>query len=535
MEMNRMLGKAFTEDEVRIAMKQMYPLKAPGPDGMPPLFYQHFWLNIGEVVTKTILDFLNNGLSPPNFNETHIVLIPKINEPKRLSEYRPISLCNVVFRITSKVIANRLKKILPSIISDTQSTFVHGRLITDNILVAFKAMHHINQKRSGKKGEMALKLDMSKAYDRVEWVCLEKIMEKLGFEDKWRKLIMQCVTSVSYSIRINGKPRGHIVPTRGIRQGDPLSPYLFLLYAEGLSVLIQKSVENGELEGVFVCRDDSIIFGKASIEECDTLQRILAIYENASGQQLNRVKTSLFFSSNTSREIQEEIKNRFGAQVIRQHEKYLGLPSLVGRNKRNSFNAIKEKLSKKLAGWKEKLLSKAGKEVLIKAVAQAIPTYTMSCFKIPDSLCNELTSMIRNFWWGQKHDERKMAWLSWDKLCAPKEAGGMGFRQIKQFNLTLLAKQGWWLQTMQDSLLYRLFKARYFPHTEFCKLQSVIIPLMHGGVLLAANTWLSKELVGMWAMGILFRSGAINGCQLLPHTRWCLLGNFCMLTHGSVS
>ena len=227
---------------------------------------------------------------------------------------------------------------------------------------------------------------------------------------------MQCVTSVSYSIRINGKPRGQIVPTKGIRQGDPLSHYLFLLCAEVLSALIQKSVENGELEGISVCRgsptlshlffaDDSIILGKAYIEECTTLQRILAVYENASSQQLNRAKTSLFFSSNTSKEIQEEIKNRFGAQVIRQHEKYLGLPSLVGRNKRISFNTIKEKLSKKLAGWKEKLLSKAGKEVLIKVVAQVIPTYAMSCFKIPDSLCNELTSLIHNFWWGQKHEE----------------------------------------------------------------------------------------------------------------------------------
>ena len=139
----------------------------------------------------------------------------------------------------------------------------------------------------------------------------------------------------------------------------------------------------------------------------------------------------------------------------------------MGRKNRISFNAIKEKLSKKLARWKEKLLSKAGKEVLIKAIAQAIPTYAMSCFKILDSLCDELTSMIRNFWWGQKHDERKMAWLSWDKLCAPKQVGGMGFRQIKQFNLALLAKQGWRLQTMRNSLLYRLFKARYFPNSEF--------------------------------------------------------------------
>ena len=378
--MNQMLDKAFTTSEVQMALKQRHPLKAPGPDGMPPLFYQKFWPIVGDVVTKTILDFLNHGLHPPNFNETHIVLIPKVKEPKRVTDFRPISLCNVVFRITSKVIANRLKKILPSIISDTQSAFVHGRLITDNVLVAFEAMHHINGRKGGKKGEMALKLDMSKAYDRVEWLCLEKIMAKLGFGEKWRKLIMKCVTSVSYSVKINGKPRGKIIPSRGIRQGDPLSLYLFLLCAEGLSALIKKLVDMGEMKGVIVCRgaphlshlffaDDSIIFCKATIEECNALQRILGVYEQASGQQLNRTKTALFFSKNTPEEIKEEIKNRFGAQVIRQHEKYLGLPSLVGKNKRNTFNDIKEKLSKKLAGWKEKLLSKAGKEVLIKAVA----------------------------------------------------------------------------------------------------------------------------------------------------------------------
>ena len=124
---------------------------------------------------------------------------------------------------------------------------------------------------------------------------------------------------------------------------------------------------------------------------------------------MNRAKTSLSFSQNTRDEVKEEIKTRFGAQIIRQHEKYLGLPSLVGRNRRNSFNEIKEKLAKKLAGWKEKLLSKARKEVLIKAIAQAISTYSMSCFKIHDSLCDELTSMVKNFWWGKKQDERKMA------------------------------------------------------------------------------------------------------------------------------
>ena len=211
------VAQTFTGEEVRLALKQMYPLKAPGPDGMSPFFFQHFWSTSGAVVTNTVLNFLNFGISPPNFNDTNIVLIPKVKETKLVTDYRPINLCNVVYKMASKAIANRLKKILPSIISDTQSAFVHGRLITDNVLVAFEIMHHISQRNGGKIGEMALKLDMSKAYDRVEWSCLDKIMEKLGFVEHWRWLIMRCMSTISYAININGRPRGHIIRTRGIR------------------------------------------------------------------------------------------------------------------------------------------------------------------------------------------------------------------------------------------------------------------------------------------------------------------------------
>ena len=233
----------------------------------------------------------------------------------------------------------------------------------------------------------------------------------------------QCIFTVTYSIRINGKQCGQISSTRGLRQGDPLSPYLFLSCAEGLSAMIKKAMERGKMEGISIYRrgprishlflaDDSIMFYKASTEECNALQRILCVYENSSGQQLNRSKTSLFFSPNTSETTKHEIKNRFEAQVIKQHEKYLRLSSLIGQNKKKSFREIKEKLAGKLAGWKEKLLSKVRKEVLIKAVAQAIPTYAISCFKIPDSLCDEITSLIRNFWWGQRKEERRTAWIS---------------------------------------------------------------------------------------------------------------------------
>ena len=195
---------------------------------------------------------------------------------------------------------------------------------------------------------MALKLDMSKAFDRVEWGCLRDIMLKMGFDNKWVNLMMQCVTTVTYSIRLNGKPRGHIIPSRGLRQGDPISPFLFLFCAEGLSSLLKQATSTGSLKGVAACphgpqishlffADDSIIFCQATLEDCSHLEQILETYEHASGQKMNREKTSLFFSRNTSQDLQEEIKQRFGAEVIQQHETYLGLPSLAGRSKKNTF------------------------------------------------------------------------------------------------------------------------------------------------------------------------------------------------------
>lgn len=144
----------------------------------------------------------------------------------------------------------------------------------------------------------------------------------------------------------------------------------------------------------------------------------------------------------------------------------MGLPSLFGKSKRNTFQQLKERLGNKLLGWKEKLLS-AGKEILIKEVAQVIPAHTMSCFLLPKTLCDEMTSMVRKFWWGQKGEERKMAWIQWDKLCDSKDKGGMGFRDLRTFNLAMLAKQGWHLQQGRHSLFYRVFKTKYFPDEDF--------------------------------------------------------------------
>ena len=146
----------------------------------------------------------------------------------------------MIYKIISKVLGNRLKRIVAIVIDESQSAFVPGRLITNNVLVALETMYCIDQRKKGKEALMAIKIDMSKAYDRVEWVYLEAMIRSMGFHDKWISLIMMCVTTVSYSVLINGDPKGKITPSRGLRQGDPISPYLFLICAEGLSAMLKK-------------------------------------------------------------------------------------------------------------------------------------------------------------------------------------------------------------------------------------------------------------------------------------------------------
>jgi hypothetical protein len=205
-----------------------------------------------------------------------------VKNSERATEFHPISLCNVIYKLVSRVIANGLKTILPHIISDSQSAFVPECLITDNVLVSFETLHHMHTTKIGRDGAMALKLDISKAYDRVEWDYLESIMRKMGFHPQWVSMIMMCISMVSYSLLVNGEPYGSLKPTRGLRQGDPLSPYLFILCAEKFHSLITQASEQGNLQGVSPCRQGpkithlffaeySLLFSKAILRDCEKI------------------------------------------------------------------------------------------------------------------------------------------------------------------------------------------------------------------------------------------------------------------------
>ena len=223
------------------------------------------------------------------------------------------------------------------------------------------------------------------------------------------------------------------------------------------------------MSGLSICRgypnithlffvDDSLLFCKANGQECHQLIEILRLYEAASGQKINAV------SANTEEEKKNEILEILGPMQDSQHSKYLGLPSIIGKSKNEVFAKIRERFGRKLAGLKEKLLSIGGREILIKAVTQAIPVYTMSCFQLPKGLCDDIEGMMRRFWWGQHGQESRIAWVSWKHLCKSKLKGGMGFRNLQAFKLAMLAKQGWRLLMNPNSLVARVYKAKYYPH-----------------------------------------------------------------------
>ncbi|GMI66103.1 hypothetical protein HRI_000279600 [Hibiscus trionum] len=476
--MNKNLLLPFNAADIYCALKGMTPLKASGQDGYPALFFQHYWHIVGNEVSDFCLKFLNESGDLYAINGTNVVLIPKVPNPISITQFRPISLCNVLYKIIAKAIVNRLCALLDVCTDTTQGAFVPGCHITDNILIAYEVLHSLKSQKQGSNGAFALKLDMSKAYDRVEWEFIRKMLTVMGFSKQWIDLVLKCVSSVSYRIVLNNVPGEIFKPSRGLRQGDPLSPYLFLFCAEGLSALIKAARLRNEFKGVKVGRsgvtlthlffaDDNILFGDTLSAGILTLKNLLYVYEKASGQNINFEKSLVYFSSNVPSSTRRQIGEFFGVRISSNPEKYLGLPTMVGKNKRGAFAHLLDSTNKKVDNWSCRFLSMGGKEVFIKAVLQAIPVYAMQCFLFPITLCRALESIYCRFWWRNGGTKKGIHWARWESLCTPKENGGMGFRDLAKFNVAILAKQGWQLLTNPDSLISKVLKGRYYPTSNF--------------------------------------------------------------------
>ncbi|KAA3486702.1 reverse transcriptase [Gossypium australe] len=447
--MNETLIKQFTEEDICNAVKSMPALKAPGVDDFVVFFYQRYWHIVGSDIAGYCLDILNGQKEFGDINKTRIVLILKIDNPKNMAHFRPISLCNVIYKIIAKVMVNRMSDILGDCINEAQGAFIPGRLISDNVLIAYEVLHSLKMKKSGRRGNFALKLDMSKTYDRVEWDFLAGMMKSLGFHDDWIVLVMRCVCSVSYSISLNGMCSDWFSPSRGLRQRDPLSPYLFFICAEGFSTLLEDAKQRGPMRGATVGRervsinhlffaDNCILFGDATSEGVRTVRDIIV-------------------------KVKEDITRVLGVRVASSPKKYLGLPMMVGRRKPWAFANFKDRFRKRVDGWSLRYLSMGGKEVFIKSILQAMPLYEMQCFLFPKKLCSQLENIMNRFWWANNKTKSGIHWSCWDALCLPKFDGGLGFKNLVLFNKALLAKQVWHILTQPQCLLARLVLTLLLP------------------------------------------------------------------------
>ena len=271
------LEEMFTEEEILAAVSGLNDDKAPGPDGFPLAFWSFSWDFVKEEVMGFFREFFQNDQFVKSLNTTFLVLVPKGRSVEDLKDLRPISLVGSLYKILSKVLANRIKRVLSLVISQSQNAFVEGRQILDAVLIANEAVDSILR---GKEKGILCKLDMEKAYDHIRWDFLMQMLEKMGFGSKWIRWINWCISTASFSVMINGSPSGFFRSSRGLRQGDTLSPYLVVIGMEVLSCLLKRAVEGNFISG---CRfggrdggeivvshllyaDDTIIFCEANQE-----------------------------------------------------------------------------------------------------------------------------------------------------------------------------------------------------------------------------------------------------------------------------
>eukprot|EP00253_Pinus_taeda_P026308 PITA_26308 len=297
-DQNLALLNEISMEEVEEAVKSMPNDKSPGPDGFTIKFFKACWQTIKTEIWEVVEDSRRSGTILKSFNSTFLALIPKEENAQTPEKFKPIALCNVIYKIISKFIANRLKPILPNLFSEEQSGYVEGRQILDNILLAQEMVHTLQIK---KKAGMLMQLDLSKAFDKVNWNYLEVVLIAFGFDKKWNKWILALIKSSSFSILVNGSPSETFTPSRGIRQGDPLSPFLFVVLMEGFSRLIHKAKADGNIRGLrplhsspatthqqFV--DDTLLHGTPTVKEALAFKSILTLFSKASGI-LHRIRT----------------------------------------------------------------------------------------------------------------------------------------------------------------------------------------------------------------------------------------------------
>ncbi|PNX72820.1 ribonuclease H, partial [Trifolium pratense] len=372
-DINVVLTLLPSHQEVKAAVFALNKDSAPGPDGFGAFFFQHFWDIVKTDVTNAVLDFFITSWILPGFNSNIIALLPKTPEATSIDQYRPIAMANFKFKIISKIIADRLASIMPSIISEEQRGFIHHRNIKDCLCIASEAANLLHNKSYG--GNLALKIDISKAFDTLEWSFILKVLKCFGFNNVFCNWIHVILQSAFLSVSVNGRSHGYFNCTRGVRQGDPLSPLLFCLAEDVLSRSIFKLVADGKLDLIKATRnvnvpshtfyaDDLMIFCKGKISGLTFLKDLFDRYASESGQIINTCKSTIISRSITQGRlaiIVQLLNFKIGTLPFY----YLGVPIFKGKPKVCHLQPIADKIKMKLSAWKASLLSMAGRVQLV--------------------------------------------------------------------------------------------------------------------------------------------------------------------------
>ncbi|XP_057426328.1 uncharacterized protein LOC130719736 [Lotus japonicus] len=468
----RSLEAAFTEEEIWNVLKSCDGNKAPGPDG--------FCSVLGDVL-RFFHEFHTSGKLAKGLNAAFISLIPKHHHPQTAADFRPISLIGSAYKLISKVLSARLQVVLPSLISENQFAFTKGRQISDCILIANEVVDLLNKKQGG---GFLLKLDFAKAYDNIDWDFLLDLLKEMNFGDKWITWISNCITTASLAILVNDTPTEFFKIEKGLRQGDPLSPLLFNICANGLSCLLNQVLGEELFSGVRIgpelainhlqFADDTLLFCENNQEQLDILCNIVVSFLFASGLKINLSK-SLIIGCNVPKETTRRLVSTYGWSIGKLPILYLGAP-LGGNPRRTSFwGGMLDKLRNKARSWNSKYISLSGRLTLMKYALCAIPLYLMGNFKAPIGVIGEAEKILRAFLWGKDEGGRKIAWIPWALICQSKESGGLGVGFLTWKNRALLLKWAWRYGIERQSLWRKVITEKYGLDSRSMMLHSAMI------------------------------------------------------------
>ena len=454
-----LLEADVSHDEIKAAMFAIGSDKAPGPDGFNSHFFKENWQLVGDDVCDAIKYFFDTGMFFDQWNCTALALIPKISTPVSMKDFRPISCCNTIYKCISKVITRRLKKLMPILISNNQAAFVEGRSIADNILLLQELMR--NYHRDSLPPRCVIKIDMLKAYDLVSWDFLINLLVQIGFPSKVIGWITMCVTTTRFSINLNGELNGFFPGRRGLRQGDPLSPYLFLLVMEAFTGIISKATESALFKHHPKCKemslthlsfaDDLVVFTGGDKESCRIVKDAIAEFSSYSGLMVNLDKSSLFTAGINMDGIQE-ISSILGIQHGHPPFKYLGVPLITTRLKKEDCQILVDRITMRVRCWTNKFLSFAGRLLLVKTVIFSIQVYWACTFILPKSIIKKIEQVMKNYLWKGDETNSKGAKVAWEDICVSLEEGGLNIKSLETWNIAAMAKHLWNLCSKKDSL-----------------------------------------------------------------------------------